>query len=301
MRSLRPIAVVAGIIIVSLLFWNVSSEQTERVPTSTEALQQMVGPAPAQAAGSPYEMDVKPLTTVECGQCHFSVFQTIKNQGARHQIDCVRCHREYHVYSPRKKNYDKIMPDCAWCHKSATGGAFHGEHKTLTPCLNCHADPHKPLVIPMGDIEEVCGRCHAKEGDEIEKFPSKHTSDVSCSDCHADEHGFIPECSGCHESHSSAVEMGSKDCMTCHPVHKPSQIAYQKDTQSTICAGCHDTVYGQLQAKHTRHTPVACGECHPVHKEIPPCSKCHGEPHPKAMTEGMTCGDCHSIAHDLLM
>ena len=56
------------------------------------------GAAPAEedsalAKGiSPYEMEVRPLTTAECGQCHFSIFETIKAQGARHQIDCVRCH-----------------------------------------------------------------------------------------------------------------------------------------------------------------------------------------------------------------
>ena len=102
---------------------------------------------------SPYEMEIKPLTTVECGQCHFSVFQTIKYKGTNHQIDCVQCHREYHVYNPRKQNYDEIMPKCAWCHVSGTGGAFHGENKTLTPCLNCHADPHKPLTIPLAEVD----------------------------------------------------------------------------------------------------------------------------------------------------
>ena len=248
---------------------------------------------------SPYEMEIKPLTTAECGQCHFSIFQTIKEEGARHQIDCVRCHTQYHVYSPRKQNYDQIMPECISCHVSASGGPFHGENESLTPCLVCHADPHKPLVIPMSEIEASCALCHTKEGHEIKNYPSRHTSDVSCADCHAEKHGYIPECSACHDSHSPKVELTTADCMTCHPVHKPTSISYDVETLSTVCAGCHDVAYDLLQKKETGHTNVKCSKCHPSHKEIPPCSRCHGEPHAKMLIDTTKCGDCHSIAHDL--
>ncbi len=252
------------------------------------------------AGGSPYEMDIQPLTTAECGRCHFSIFQTIKHEGGKHQIDCVLCHREYHVYSPRKNNYDDIMPDCAWCHQSATGGPFHGDHKALTPCLTCHQDPHRPLVIPMDQISGVCGPCHAPVAKEIADFPSAHQSDVACGDCHADEHGYIPECSMCHESHSPAVAMTSKDCMVCHPVHRPLEIAYAETTESKICAGCHGDAYDALRRKVTKHTPVTCADCHPSHGEIPACSRCHGQPHPESM-QAVNCGECHGVAHDLTM
>ena len=55
----------------------------------------------AEAKISPYEMDIKPLTTDQCGQCHFSIFSAIKSQGGRHQIDCVRCHTEYRIIPQR--------------------------------------------------------------------------------------------------------------------------------------------------------------------------------------------------------
>ncbi|MBN1840876.1 MAG: cytochrome C [Deltaproteobacteria bacterium] len=310
MKSSKWIAGFIGIVLIILIIVLIGAFESNegiRFGTATVALQDMVGPPSAEAREaaskaqmSPYQMEVKPLTTVECGQCHFSIFQTIKKEGARHQIDCVRCHREYHIYNPRKQNYDQIMPDCAWCHKSASGGAFHGDQKVLTPCLTCHIDPHKPLVIPMAEVEASCALCHTKEGGEIENFPSKHTSDVACADCHADKHGFIPECSVCHESHSPAVELATKDCMTCHPVHKPTQIAYDKTTESAICAGCHEDVNDLLQKKVTKHTAVTCADCHRSHAEIPACGMCHGEPHPKAM-KATNCRDCHGIAHDLLM
>jgi predicted CXXCH cytochrome family protein len=123
---------------------------------------------------------------------------------------------------------------------------------------------------------------------------------VACGDCHTGEHGFIPECTMCHESHSPDVEMATKDCMVCHPVHKPLEIAYVKTTESKICSGCHGDVYDALQNKVTKHTPVTCADCHPSHGEIPLCSRCHGQPHPKGM-QATKCGDCHGIAHDLLM
>jgi predicted CXXCH cytochrome family protein len=88
--------------------------------------------------------------------------------------------------------------------------------------------------------------------------------------------------------------------MACHPVHKPTQISYDKETQSAICAGCHEDVNLLLQKKETKHSFVKCAQCHPAHKEIPQCSTCHGEPHPKSMAIDTTqCGDCHGIAHDL--
>jgi predicted CXXCH cytochrome family protein len=262
-------------------------------------------PSPAQEtkkAPTPYDVDVKALTTAECGQCHFPIFNTIKEQGGKHQFDCVRCHTQYHVYNPRKQNYDQIMPKCASCHVSASGGPFHGENKKITQCLTCHADPHKPKAIPMAKIEPTCAICHSKVGNQIKKYPSKHTSDVTCTDCHAEKHGYIPECSACHESHSPEVEMASADCMVCHPVHKPTQIKYSEETLSTICAGCHGKAYNLLQKKETKHTILKCAACHPAHGEILPCSECHGQPHSKGMMKGRkNCGECHSIAHDLLM
>ena len=296
MISKKVVAVISIIGIIGLVTVYGCVTQPQVAPTKL-----VVAAAEKPAGPALYEkMKVKPLTTAECAQCHFSIFETIKAEGAKHQIDCVRCHREYHVYNPRKQNYDEIMPKCESCHLSASGGPFHGEHKNLIPCLACHADPHKPLVIPMGQVEASCSLCHSKEGNEIKDYPSGHTTEVACADCHAERHGFIPECSACHESHSPEVELATADCMACHPVHKPTRISYGEETVSTICAGCHEVAYDLLQKKETKHTSVGCAECHPVHKEIPACSTCHGQPHPKTMMTDVTkCGDCHGIAHDL--
>ena len=302
----KSIVGIATIVVMVVLLCGFGGEQAAGFLFSTGAPHQMAGPRAAEAAESDeaslYQMDVKPLTAVECARCHYSVFETIKNRGGKHQIECVRCHREYHVYNPRKHNFDEIMPKCGWCHSGADGGPFHGSDPSVTACLHCHGDPHKPrsISVAMPEIATVCARCHEKEGGEIAEHLSKHTTEVTCADCHADKHGYIPVCSECHESHSPDVELATEDCMACHPVHHPLQITYGETTESTICAGCHKEVDHLLQKKVTKHTAVPCVDCHPAHKEIPPCSRCHGEPHPKGM-KATECGQCHGIAHDLLM
>jgi len=258
--------------------------------------EQSAPPEPAE----PYTADVQPLSTEECSQCHLPVYNAIKEQGGKHKIDCVRCHTQYHVYNPRKQNFDEIMPKCDSCHTAADGGPYHGTGEALTPCLECHGDPHRPLAIPMERIDGQCGACHAAQRQEMEAHPSMHSDAVACGDCHMDEHGYVPECSTCHASHSPEVEMASADCMTCHPVHSPTRIDYVETTSSLVCAGCHQEPYEQLTHKVTKHSGVGCGECHPKHTEIDPCSKCHGQPHSSAMMQDTSkCNECHGIAHNL--
>ena len=80
-------------VLVILLTGTFYSDQGTGVWTTNEALEHMMGPLPAEAkeavspAASPYDIDVKPLTTAECAQCHYSVFETMKTAGGKHQID----------------------------------------------------------------------------------------------------------------------------------------------------------------------------------------------------------------------
>jgi hypothetical protein len=245
-----------------------------------------------------YDFEPAPLRTVaQCAQCHVTVFDDIKKQGGKHQIECVRCHTQFHMFNPKKRPYETVIPKCETCH-----GVFHGKGtKTvrLTNCAVCHADPHAPLIIPSSEIENACSSCHQKEDGQIKKNVSRHTTEVACVDCHADKHGFIPECNACHESHSPGVDMNSTTCMGCHPVHMPTKIAYSVETSSVICAGCHDKAYDLLQKNHTKHTDLTCAKCHDAHKKIPDCGVCHGQPHSKTLLKDKKCGDCHGIAHNL--
>jgi predicted CXXCH cytochrome family protein len=248
----------------------------------------------AQAEVPIYDRAITPLSPEECGRCHLPIFTGIKEAGGKHQFDCQDCHTIYHTT-------EDIMPECSACHVTASGSAnYHGDDPAVTECLTCHADPHRPLDIPVADITDDCGKCHATEQADLVNHPSMHTDAVGCADCHHTEHGYVPNCNECHGNHSPQIEIGMQECMGCHPVHKPLSISYVEQTSSLICAGCHAGPYDQLTAKETKHSHLTCAECHPHHAEIDPCSKCHGQPHSSAMMQDMSkCQSCHGHAHNL--
>ena len=257
-------------------------------------------PAPEQPA-SVYDVKVKPLTTRECAQCHMDQFTRIRKDGGKHVgVACTDCHEVYHAYNPLKNNYAEIMPKCSACHDNP-----HGKDKAVQKCADCHADPHRPVAaIPdPSNMEMQCRICHTQVAQSLTKHPSKHTEE-DCSSCHSQKHGRIPECSECHENHSPMVTMSTPECLACHPVHTPLQIAYSEGIENNpVCAGCHDVPYEDLKTHQTKHSELACAECHPAHKELMACQDCHGDtPHNPAIHKKYPkCGDCHNIAHDLRM
>ena len=247
-----------------------------------------------------YDIQPKPLhSAAQCAQCHIGVFDRIKDVGGKHQIECVDCHTQFHMFNPKKRPYETVIPLCETCH-----GVFHGEgtkEAPLVDCDSCHTDPHAPLIIPGAVLSNnACKSCHTKETKQITENVSRHTTEVSCADCHHVKHGYIPQCNECHESHSPEYSMDDNACLGCHPVHMPTKITYsKKDTPNLICAGCHTQAYDLLQNNYTKHTDVKCSDCHSAHKKIPLCSECHGIPHSKRMLQGTKCSDCHGIAHNL--
>ena len=252
-------------------------------------------------AGSVYNVQVVPLTTQECAQCHMDQFTRIKEEGGRHvSVSCTDCHEVYHAYNPLKNNYAEIMPKCAACHENP-----HGEDAAVQKCADCHADPHRPVAaIPdPSNMEPQCRVCHTQVAQTLTRHPSAHTEE-NCSSCHSEIHGRIPECSECHGNHSPMVTMNTPQCIACHPVHEPLQIAYSGEIENNlICAGCHEAPYEDLKTHQTKHSELACAECHPVHKELMACQDCHGDaPHNPAIHQKYPkCNACHGIAHDLRM
>ena len=50
-----------------------------------------------------YDFKPRPLHSVaECAQCHVGVFERIKDVGGKHQIECVECHTQFHMFNPKK-------------------------------------------------------------------------------------------------------------------------------------------------------------------------------------------------------
>ena len=239
-----------------------------------------------------YAAEPVQLTVTQCGQCHPSIYQNIKQDGKRHRFHCLDCHEQLHAYSPKKNNYAAIMPQCSSCHTLPHGEAF-------ASCLDCHKNPHTPLNVAIDEILAAnCGKCHTGPNGQLTKFPSKHT-EQGCDTCHSEKHGRIPSCMECHEPHLPGQEIAY--CLSCHPVHKPLQIAYDGSAQwNSTCATCHDSVYEPWSKTPSKHGGVNCGECHTSHGFIPKCQMCHETPHDeRLLAKFPNCLECHIDPHDL--
>jgi len=250
------------------------------------------------AADNIYTMEVKPLTLEECGRCHTSHYNWLRDNGAKHQgVACTDCHQIFHAYNPLRDNYAEIMPQCGSCHE-----APHGSDESVMQCLKCHANPHQPLVsIPVSEtLESRCQFCHAEVAASLKAEVSMHT-EQECSSCHSEKHGRIPQCGECHENHSpTAGALETPDCLACHPVHTPLRISYPITQGKEVCAGCHDEAFQLLETRKTKHSVLTCAKCHSSHGQLPVCQECHGEPHNPSIHEKYAkCGACHGIAHDV--
>jgi len=250
-------------------------------------------PKPEAKEVSPYAAELKPLSAAECGRCHMPVYNQIRTEGGKHQIECVNCHTKYHVYSPSKQNWKDIMPQCKTCH-----GVFHGDK--FPTCSVCHSEPHAPKkqIAMSAELTKACADCHAKVTDQLRTNVSKHTK-VACSTCHHQKHGYIPSCMECHTPHTE--KMTVKDCLACHPVHSPLNITYAETVSNDLCGSCHKQVYDKLNASVSKHRLVACAKCHhSKHRYIPKCAECHGSPHGEALLKKFpNCLQCHIDVHNL--
>lgn len=238
-----------------------------------------------------YASEPQPLTASQCAQCHIGLFRNLKDNGGRHQFACQNCHNTFHAYSPRKGNWDAIMPKCASCH-----AAPHGAR--ITDCAACHTNPHAPRKIAATpQLANACFECHGTVRDQLVKYPSKHTK-VACMTCHT-SHGFKPSCFTCHKPHTEGQALST--CIPCHPVHQPRQISYGKDVPSRTCGACHTKIFNSLTKNTSKHRTVACVTCHKDrHRYVPQCSDCHGKPHKQVIHDKFPrCLTCHIDVHDL--
>lgn len=258
-------------------------------PVPAPAMTMPTGKQITPGGAALYEETPPLLTVTQCGQCHTNVFNKLQKDGAGHRIYCQDCHEQFHSYSPVKNNWNEIMPKCSQCHIEPHGPKFPN-------CLTCHSNPHTPLNVQLNaTLSAECGNCHTGPSGELMANPSKHTT-VACTDCHHTKHGTIPSCMECHQPH--VPDQPLEACKSCHPVHKPLQISYSAGTEDT-CGSCHTAVYKTWTASPSKHSGVACADCHEQHGQIPQCTKCHEQPHdPKMLEKFPRCLDCHIDAHN---
>ncbi len=293
MKVLKYMPLVLSLVLLALLTACVQPVAEPKIvaPPKVEAAP-APEPAPVvKAPANPYEAKLVPLTVSQCGQCHTSYFNAIKEKGGRHQFDCQDCHQQFHAYNPNRNNWAQIMPQCSSCHTLP-----HGPKQT--ECLACHSNPHTPLNLVLSDrLTKNCADCHASPAAQVKEFPSKHTL-VECSSCHHTNHGYIPSCFECHQGHYKDEPVDT--CQTCHPVHKPLQIVFKGDVELKNCSGCHSAVFAVWAGSMSKHAKVSCVSCHTQHGLIPSCSNCHGDaPHNASLhAKFPNCLTCHLDPHD---
>lgn len=230
------------------------------------------------------------LQEKDCAKCHWFQLQAITKDGGKHatEVGCLDCHPEH---PPKGKN---TIAACTDCH-------IGQPHFQIEDCLDCHADPHRPLASlrdTMKSARKECLSCHAKVGQQMLAAPSRH-AEFSCTFCH-DRHGVIPGCLNCHEPHLAGQE--DADCLKCHPAHRPLQVEPVGHLPSTFCQVCHKKEAHDLAETTTNHGALNCAYCHKgPHPSIPICQDCHGLPHSLAIhSQHRRCLDCHGDAHRLI-
>jgi len=277
-RKLKLLLLTTGLLLVA----SIALGAKEKAPIATVK----IATTPAS-----YSADPVPLTPSQCGQCHSSHYKNLRIDGARHQFDCQMCHTTIHAYNPKKGNYEALMPKCANCHDMPHG-------KVITDCATCHTNPHTPKKVAMGPrLTNNCAECHTGPKQQLVQFPSKHGK-FDCSRCHT-SHGFIPKCATCHKPHYA--NQAADSCTKCHQVHKPLQVDWNKDVATAeTCNACHSKIVSKWRSSPSRHSKVACAQCHhDKHRFKPKCQECHAAPHPPVfLTRFPNCLTCHLDVHD---
>ncbi|MEW6518860.1 MAG: cytochrome C [Thermodesulfobacteriota bacterium] len=229
------------------------------------------------------------LQEADCAKCHTFQLQTLATEGGKHAgLACLGCHPEH---LPKGEN---TIAACVLCHEGRP-------HFQIADCLDCHANPHKPLASlrdTMKSLRTECLSCHVEVGQQMSAAPSRH-AELFCTNCH-DRHQFIPGCLACHAPHLPVQT--EADCAKCHPAHHPLQVKPVSHLPSSYCQVCHEKEARDLADTTTLHGVIKCVYCHQdQHPSMPRCQDCHGLPHAQEIhSQYRRCLDCHEDAHRLI-
>lgn len=171
--------------------------------------------------------------------------------------------------------------------------------------------PARPAVYDKNiqplSIEE-CSQCHIGVFKLLKGEGGRHQ--LQCVFCHTTYHSYapgkveyqdaIPKCGTCHgKPHGEDAQV--QVCGKCHSnAHSPMNIPKITGEQ---CSRCHSGPPQQLQARPSKHSAVACSECHTSHGYIPKCTMCHsdegGAPFHLLKVEDKVCLGCHPVHRPL--
>ena len=150
----------------------------------------------------PLQIKLPKKAHAECLTCHDNQGEELlQHQSYHSQLVCTDCHYKH-----------AFLPECMSCHKS------HDSAMLEQHCQDCHA-PHKPLEMTFAAAaipSNFCSPCHPEANILLEKTQTKHAQ-LSCVECHMEQHASIPECQECHgKPHAKAMHTKFPICGDCH-------------------------------------------------------------------------------------
>lgn len=154
---------------------------------------------------------------------------------------------------------------------------------------------------------QQCAQCHIGVFNLLKDQGQRHQKE--CTFCHEVYHTFapgkveyadaIPKCSNCHGLPHGDREF-VQTCSKCHsnahsPLHLPAITA-------DICFNCHANPPKELKDFPSKHSDLACTDCHTSHGLIPNCTNCHSQNggevfHMAGAQANATCLTCHAGPH----
>jgi len=210
-------------------------------------------PGSGDTCGLCHQKELSGTSGEDCRLCHQSpshIGMTSQGVAIPHQglpwIEggCLRCH-----YAVAKPVHDVSMDRCRECHddvssvaKAGIGEDLHPTHSGIA-CISCHeADSHR-IEAMSSAVDLSCGDCHREEhGVQVKGGP---LSSSGCDACHRTVHqapqrmllGILPEGT---EAMPSSHFMDGLTCRSCHRAQDGGRAT------SNACVGCHRPEFAKI-------------------------------------------------------
>lgn len=168
-------------------------------------------------------LDDQDFNAPTCSDCH-DPHTTLHADDARSGVHptnisatCAGCHDDESLMAP----YGIPSGQVAEHRHSAHGIALYEDQNFAAPtCIGCHGS-HAALPPDVGEISNVCGRCHVNVRRAFDLGPHGRVegrdAPLGCTDCHSNHDTervatdrIAETCAGCHGPGSSQITLGDE-------------------------------------------------------------------------------------------
>jgi len=204
------------------------------------------------------------------------------------KVACATCHTQGFETKPTEA-------PCAGCHAKAVAHAHHGDPRSPTTCMTCHA-------FAKGQADATCVSCHGAGG--AASRPAEGGTDAARA-AHALARHVSKDvaCTACHDVHgdpAAKARVTLADCTACHTtttiahgrVHEPAAAAHEGATRAHDAhdAGESSDAAVARFAADVRAAAALRDAGGGVVAQV--CTACHA-PHSAAVAAGDACASCH--------